>query len=234
MGRPTYNKDNRRWSLVVQKSSDHSQGHVLVELHPPHLIFATSLFGDPRIPIDASSPESPPTTTSPRCKTSPVARIPGLSSFPGPVIHSSAYPGGAPYRSQRVLVIGACNTSVDICQDLVQNEAAGVTMLQRSATAVVSDRLIDVQLSKIFPEGERVEISDFWVAGSCFGMVKEAMVQENARKARLAFDWDMREGLQKAGFKITDGPDGGGQLIMVYERAQGTSVYLLHHFCHIY
>ena len=37
------------------------------------------------------------------------------------------------------------------------------------------------------------------------------------------FDREMHEGLEKAGFKLTYGPDRSGQLLMVFDRGGGES-----------
>ena len=174
------------------------------------------------MPVDPTVPVAAPTDvalSTSKFKPTPPPVISGYSTFPGISLHSASYPGGAPFAGQRVLVVGACNTAVDICQDLVHNHASSVTMLQRSATTVASDKLVDIQLSKLWPEGEDVEVSDFWVAGACLGMVKEMMI--GMKHQREEFDKEMRDGLKSVGFKISEGPQGAGQLLQVFERAQG-------------
>jgi glycine/D-amino acid oxidase-like deaminating enzyme len=48
---------------------------------------------------------------------------PGQSSFPGEVLHASAYANAATYRDQDVLVVGAGNTGAEIAADLAETGA---------------------------------------------------------------------------------------------------------------
>jgi cation diffusion facilitator CzcD-associated flavoprotein CzcO len=47
----------------------------------------------------------------------------GLASFGGPVVHTSRYVDGEPYRGQRALVIGCGNSGAEIAIDLVEHGA---------------------------------------------------------------------------------------------------------------
>jgi hypothetical protein len=49
--------------------------------------------------------------------------FPGLESFGGPVMHSSAYRNGRAYAGRRVLVIGIGNSGAEIALDLVEHGA---------------------------------------------------------------------------------------------------------------
>lgn len=49
---------------------------------------------------------------------------PGLDHFAGPVLHSSDYANGQPFRSQRVLVVGFGNSGAEIALDLAESGAA--------------------------------------------------------------------------------------------------------------
>lgn len=40
-----------------------------------------------------------------------------------------------------------------------------------------------------------------------------------------AFDQEILDGLKKAGFKVTSGPDSSGQLLMVFDRGGGYCAY---------
>ena len=66
---------------------------------------------------------------------------PLAGEFDGEVMHSSAYPGGGGGRfaGKRAVVVGSNTSAHDICQDLWEQGAARVTMLQRSAGLVVSE-----------------------------------------------------------------------------------------------
>ena len=64
------------------------------------VVFATGLSGTPRMP-----------------------GWPGLESFPGPVLHSSAYRNAEGFAGQRVLVAGTGNSGADIALDLAEGGA---------------------------------------------------------------------------------------------------------------
>lgn len=169
-------------------------------MHPSHIVLAVSMFGDPNIPI-----------------------IQGSEHFKGTIFHASQYPGGAPFAGKRVVVIGAGNTSADICQDLVYRGAQSVTMVQRSSTSVISAASAEVQDDKAFPEVVPTEYVDLSNAGLPYGAVKPLL--RAMRPWREEFDKDLREGLVKAGFKLNDN-DGFGQPAMVFERGGGKLSHL--------
>ena len=57
--------------------------------------------------------------------------------FGGPVVHSAEYKSAAPYRGQRVLVVGAGNTGAEIALDLCEQGAGAVELCVRSPIHVV-------------------------------------------------------------------------------------------------
>ena len=147
-------------------------------------------------------------------------KIPCTEVFKGTIIHASEYKGGHPFAGQRVLVVGAGNTSADICQDLVVRGAKEVTMLQRSETVVISAALKSKEWAAVFPEHADPEVNDFRVAAMPLGQLKRILIKTN--KKSTEFDHEMHEALQKKGLKLSDGPDGAGNKILVFERAGGT------------
>jgi indole-3-pyruvate monooxygenase len=70
-----------------------------------------------------------------------VPRWPG--AFGGPIVHSSAYRNGAPYRGQRVLVVGFGNSGGEIAIDLHEH-GAQPSMAVRSAVNVVPREILGV------------------------------------------------------------------------------------------
>ena len=60
----------------------------------------------------------------------------GLETFPGKVLHSSAYKTGADFRGQRVLVVGIGNSGCEIAIDL-HEQGASPALAVRSAVNVV-------------------------------------------------------------------------------------------------
>jgi monooxygenase len=63
--------------------------------------------------------------------------FPGIERFGGAVIHPQHWPEDADYAGKRVVVIGSGATAVTLVPAMAR-EAAGVTMLQRSPTYIVS------------------------------------------------------------------------------------------------
>jgi putative flavoprotein involved in K+ transport len=62
---------------------------------------------------------------------------PGRGSYAGCLMHSAAYTNAAPYRGQRVLVVGAGNSGAEIATDLSANGAAHVVMSVRTPPPIV-------------------------------------------------------------------------------------------------
>ena len=63
--------------------------------------------------------------------------LPGLEDFAGPVLHPQHWPEKLDYSGRRVAVIGSGSTAVTLIPALVQ-KAAGVTMIQRSPSYIIS------------------------------------------------------------------------------------------------
>jgi indole-3-pyruvate monooxygenase len=83
-------------------------------------------------------------------KPNPIA-FKGLETFPGRVLHSSAYRSGADFRGQRVLVVGFGNSACEIAIDLYEQGASPV-MAVRSAVNIVPRDLLGwpiVELSAV-------------------------------------------------------------------------------------
>lgn len=77
----------------------------------------------------------------------------GLDSFGGQVVHPQAWPDNLDYAGKRVVVIGSGATAMTVVPSMA-DEAAHVTMLQRSPTYVVARPDVDVwanRMRKILP-----------------------------------------------------------------------------------
>jgi cation diffusion facilitator CzcD-associated flavoprotein CzcO len=62
---------------------------------------------------------------------------PGMAQYGGQTLHSSKYHSGRAFKDQRVLVIGAGNSGMEIATDLVEQGAARVAISLRSTPPVV-------------------------------------------------------------------------------------------------
>ncbi|EJC98968.1 FAD/NAD-binding domain-containing protein [Fomitiporia mediterranea MF3/22] len=189
---PKYDSTTKRWDLTVIRNC------TPIRLRPQHIVMAMSALGDPVIPS-----------------------LKGSSSFGGDILHAGTFPGAEQYKGKRVVVLGAGNTSVDICQDLVFRGAQSVTMIQRSETCVVSDKYVTTMITSVFPEDRPTYYSDLSFAGLPLGAFRELgkILQPFVDELHK----DMHDGLKKAGMKLFAGPDGSGQLVMAFDR-QGASL----------
>ncbi|HEX5124867.1 MAG TPA: NAD(P)/FAD-dependent oxidoreductase, partial [Rhodanobacteraceae bacterium] len=71
---------------------------------------------------------------------------PGLDTFAGPVLHSSAYASGERFRGQRVLVVGFGNSGAEIALDLAECGAES-TVSVRGAVNVVPRDILGVPIT---------------------------------------------------------------------------------------
>lgn len=192
---PTYDPVTKKWTVVV----DHSGKEVTI--HPSHIVLATGTLGSPHIP-----------------------NIVDKDLFVGITIHAHSYQGGRPFFGKRVVVVGAGNTSADICQDLCVQGAKAVTMVQRSTTCVVKASTIRANQERAWPAAQSTEISDFKFCAVPILLLKR-MIAASAEK-NWEREKDIHEGLKKAGLHLNMGSDGSGNLPMVFERLGGTELSL--------
>jgi cation diffusion facilitator CzcD-associated flavoprotein CzcO len=187
---PTYDAVSKRWTVVIDRAGEK------ITLHPNHIVLAAGTFGAPRFPS-----------------------ITDISLFKGKTIHAATYAGGKEFVGKRTLVVGAGNSSADICQDLAFHGAAGVTMLQRSSTCVVSVESTARMLGRVWPANVPTTVADFKSQAVPFLLLREI------RRATTDHLWaeqaETHKGLQEAGLKLNMGKDGSGQYPMVFERFGG-------------
>ncbi|MGQ7818871.1 flavin-containing monooxygenase [Metapseudomonas furukawaii] len=68
--------------------------------------------------------------------------IPGLDGFQGHQLHSADYRNVSPFRGQRVVVVGAANSAVQIAHELAQ--VAETTLATREAIRFVPQRMLGI------------------------------------------------------------------------------------------
>ncbi|KAL7282322.1 hypothetical protein ACG7TL_003792 [Trametes sanguinea] len=193
--RPVYRPVTKDWEVSIIREGFE------VKLNPAHIVLATGTLGEPYIPD-----------------------IPDVHCFQGHVMHSQEFGGGAPYAGKKAVVIGAGNSSIDICQDLVLRGAGSVTMIQRSSTCVLTREYVAQLLRSSFPEDVPLSIADFKWASFPVGLLRKLMIadQQSAWDANK----ELHDKLRKGGFKVSMGPDGQGVYILTMERAGGASYFL--------
>jgi indole-3-pyruvate monooxygenase len=65
----------------------------------------------------------------------------GIAAFRGPILHSSSYVDGEPYRGQRVLVVGLGNSGAEIALDLWEHGAKPAVSARSPVTVIPRDLL---------------------------------------------------------------------------------------------
>ncbi|KAJ1275562.1 hypothetical protein BS78_05G145200 [Paspalum vaginatum] len=77
-----------------------------------------------------------------------IPAIPGIESFDGEVIHSSAYKSGRSYAGQRVLVVGSGNSGMEIAYDLARH-GADTSIVVRSPVHIMTKELIRLGMTLV-------------------------------------------------------------------------------------
>lgn len=185
-----------QWTVSVKRNG------ITITLRPTQLVLATGMSGLPQIP-----------------------QLPGAAEFAGTQVHSSAFTGADDYRGKHCVVIGANNSAHDICVSLWENDAARVTMVQRSSTMVArSETLQELGWGRLFSEqalrnGITTERADLTMASIPYKQVAEA--QKAVWKKGAERDAVFYDRLRKAGFKLNFGEDGSGISMLYLRRGAG-------------
>ncbi|GAB1318037.1 Putative flavin-containing protein [Madurella fahalii] len=188
-----------QWTVVIERvRGDNGQTETRT-LHAKHIVLATGHSGKANMPI-----------------------IPGMEAFKGDrLCHSTEFDGAkVSAKGKKAVVVGACNSGMDICQDFVE-KGYDVTLVQRSSTCVPSsDGALKITFGVLYEEGgPPTEDSDLWVQGWPFEVLKS--IQVDLTKFMVEHDKEMLEGLEKAGFKTDTGPHGSGVFSKYIQKAGG-------------
>lgn len=201
-----WDDQTRKWSVTVRRTT-HSGAEEDRVLHPRHIIQATGHSGKANIPS-----------------------IPGADKFEGHLLtHSSSFPGARPNvdanegeqkTRKKAVVVGACNSAHDICQDYVEN-GYDVTMVQRSSTCVVSSGSIcEINLGGSYEEGgPPLDDADMASWGTPAEVLKAAHAELTVWQQER--DGETIEGLRRAGFSVDKGPDDCGLYLKYFQRGGG-------------
>jgi cation diffusion facilitator CzcD-associated flavoprotein CzcO len=186
-----YDEVTERWTVRLGRDGGERV------FHPRHVVLATGMSGVPSVP-----------------------RIPGAETFAGRICHSSAHTGGDGYAGKHAVVVGCCNSGHDIAQDFYEH-GAGITMVQRSSTYVMSsENGIKVLFAGVYEEGgPPVEDADLIFASIPYPLLAD--LHREATKTIAALDREMLDGLERAGFKLDYGDDGSGIFLKYLRRGGG-------------
>jgi cation diffusion facilitator CzcD-associated flavoprotein CzcO len=145
-------------------------------------------------------------------------KLPGLEDFEGEIVHSSAFTSGVPYAGRNAIVVGTGTSGHDVAQDLYENGAASVTMIQRGPTCVVSLVPSGTMVYSLYSEGPPPDDIDLITAAIPYEVLRETYQWMTKRTCEL--DKDLLDGLRDVGFKLDFGPDNTG-FHMMYLRHGG-------------
>ncbi|MGF6571275.1 putative flavoprotein involved in K+ transport [Paraburkholderia sp. GAS333] len=193
-----YDEAKGEWEVQVEREGRD------ITLRPKQLVLATGMSGKPNVPS-----------------------FKGMDVFKGEQHHSSKHPGPDSYRGKKVVVIGANNSSHDICAALWE-AGVDVTMVQRSSTHIVkSDSLMELALGDLYSEravasGMTTSKADLTFASIPYAILHQFQIPVfNAIRER---DADFYDRLEKSGFMLDFGDDDSG-LFMKYLR-RGSGYYI--------
>jgi putative flavoprotein involved in K+ transport len=177
---PTYDEETKKWTVKIDRNGE------LRELHPAHLIMSTGVYGKPLKPD-----------------------FEGSDRFNGEVLDWTDYKNGRQFKGKNVVVVGCGLTGHDLAQDLYEQGAAKVTMIQRSSTYVMSQKVgLRTILAQLYPENLPVEAGDI-ILQSTPGWVGDLMRRKRTA-VMSAQDQDLYDALTKVGYNLNYGRGGQG------------------------
>ncbi|KAG1751338.1 uncharacterized protein EDB91DRAFT_601217 [Suillus paluster] len=145
--------------------------------------------------------------------------IPGQDEFKGQILHSSKHNLATDHAGKKVVVVGACTSSHDICADYAEN-GIDITMVQRGPTYIMTNKEGMPRLMAMFWEGgPPTHIADRTSASFPNSLVK--LLHQRLTKEIAEADKELLDGLRKRGFKLTFGEDDSGFLLMAWNKGGG-------------
>jgi len=183
-----------RWTVTVRTPGG------LVTVNPVELVFATGVYGPPRV-ID----------------------WPGAETFAGTLLHSSAYQDGRTYAGKRAVVVGAASSAHDVAVDLWE-AGSDVTMIQRSSICVVRSETLMELVFENYSEaavarGLDVDRADMLSAATPYSRLA---AEQRAIYDRIRVqDADFYARLAAAGMALDFGEDESGQGMKALRTASG-------------
>ncbi|MCO5606057.1 hypothetical protein L7F22_060244 [Adiantum nelumboides] len=187
-----FNASKGTWEVLVEREGEK------IMLYPKELILATGMSGFPNVP-----------------------KFFGSERFQGLQCHSSEYKGGESCKGKHCIVIGSNNSAHDICAEMWENEAAEVTMVQRSSTHVARSKTKMKLGYGEYAEHPRHSVDD---ADLLFASVPYKIFHRSAIPAckRLQeVDAEFYRRLKDCGFMHDFGDDDSGLFVKYLRRGSG-------------
>lgn len=187
-----YDRVSGEWSVTLRRGDG-----TLRTVRPRHVVLATGVSGtEPNIPD-----------------------IAGAETFGGTLCHSHSFPHGADFAGRKAVVVGSCNSGHDIAQELYER-GADVTMVQRSATYVVSVAGSGLAMAGLYDEsGPPTDVAD--LIGGSFPFKAVPELHRATTAAMADFDKEILAGLEKSGFLLSSGIEGTGALMLFLQKGGG-------------
>ena len=190
----SWDAESKLWTVTLQRDG------APVTVTARQLVFCTGAYGPPRR-ID----------------------LPGQDSFRGTFMHSADYSGGAPFKGQRAVVIGAGSSAHDVAVDLWE-AGAEVTMIQRRPSIVVRSETLmdlgfDIYSEDALARGITTERADMIAAATPYALFTEG--QKRLYEEIRARDAEFYRRLGAAGFDYDFGEDDSGLMMRALRTASG-------------
>ena len=187
-----FDSDAMRWNVRLLRADG-----TIREMRPRHVIMALGFTG-----IEPVIPE-----------------LPGLDTFAGEVVHTSAFTAAEPYRGKSVLVIGTATSGHDIALDL-HNHGADVVLGQRGPACVVPVLEAERYNEEYLESGMSCEeIDQRRNSNFVYPLIVEKLRMETDRtEAEYA---ELYDGLRAAGMTLTIGEDRTGWLMRLHRTFSG-------------
>lgn len=179
----TYDTATGRWIATFRRGDGTER-----RLRPRHIVMATGgIGGRPYVP-----------------------ELPGLSSFDGPVLHSSQYTARSDYPAERTLIVGVATSAHDIARDLTTG-GVEVTMFQRGPVIINNVATANLAYAAYMDKAIPTELVDIRYGIGLINPLRERGSQQYHAMAKK-IDTDLLTRLEAAGLRLGDGVDGQGWL----------------------
>ncbi|KAI1131560.1 hypothetical protein F5Y10DRAFT_233075 [Nemania abortiva] len=192
-----WDDEKKQWTVVLKRKRNDGTTETRT-FHPKHIIQSTGHSGKKNYPD-----------------------FKGMGNFKGDVLcHSSEFRGAKQdANGRKAVVIGSCNSALDIAQDYYEN-GYDVTIVQRSSTAVVtSQSVLQFGISLYYEGGPPTEQAD--LLSWCVPLEISKAEHLDITKSESESDKEILDGLNKAGFKTDSGPMNCGLWYKYLQRGGG-------------
>ena len=199
--------NNGEWIVKMQETKKNDDDNEVASttttrktIRAKHVVFATGNSSHPRIP-----------------------KLPGI--FYGVQIHSSQYRGGREFSNKNVVVVGSNNSGFDIVQDLWEQGAKHVTMIQRSPSLVVStESVLKHGLGPLYRQDAPLHHEDADLVATAMPYKLLLPRWSSVTSMMKETDAELHEGLIAAGYRLDFGPNGTG--VFAKSATEGGGFYI--------